>query len=130
MLRNEQFMSNFEQGTIKFAECENVAEQNDQQTGKKISIDVLMDRCKDLLAKVRGWYSRPSEAYSTVVGQEISPKSVVRVNVLTVMLIVMVMCAMQNVVVTGVSSACVGWIVYHAKREKTPNSPAKKKGGK
>lgn len=101
---------------IIFTEFNETAEVKTPTASVKNSpFDVLIDRSKHLLGEIRQWYHRPSEAYSTLIGQEISPRSMVRVNLLTVAVIVLGLCASESLLVTGVTSACVGWIAYQSK---------------
>lgn len=122
------------QATIRFAEFddENVAVAVPQQTGKqKYSLDALIEGFKKITSDIRVWYATPQEAYSTIAGQDLSPKGLVRVNLMTLALVIVAVCAMENVVLTGVTTASVAWLVYHAKRNgKQGVAQSRKKGGK
>lgn len=122
------------QATIRFAEFENetAAEVQTEVAGKrKYSLDALIEGFRKITSDIRVWYATPQEAYSTIAGQDLSPKGLVRVNLMTLALVIVAVCAMENVVLTGVTTASVAWLVYHAKRNgKQGVAQSRKKGGK
>lgn len=97
-------------------------------------IDVLATdvaaRVKNACLQVKAWYNSRSEFYSQVMGEQCSWKTAFRVNAITLLVIVVAMCAMENLLVTGASLASAGWLTYRLNTDLTPEEKQGRKGGR
>lgn len=97
-------------------------------------IDVLtasaVARVKNVCGRALAWYNSKSEFYSQVLGEHCSWKTAIRVNAITLLIIVMTMCAMENLIVTGVSLASAGWLTYRLNTDLAPEEKQGEEGGR
>lgn len=79
-------------------------------------VDVWAETAAEFISNVRarvsGWYSSESRMYSVMIGEKITWRSVVRVHLILVCLLVAIGAAEQNLLVAGASMASTGWLVY------------------
>ena len=67
---------------------------------------------------VNQWLDSRSVFYSRLLGQSISWRKALRIGVaLPALMVAVIICGMQDPLVTGTSLASAGWIVYRLKKE-------------
>lgn len=99
-------------------------------------VDVWAENAAEFMNNVRtrvgAWYESESRLYSTLIGEGISWRAVIRVHLILVCLLVAIAAVEQNLVVAGASMASTGWLVYrlNVDEKNKAQQPQGKKGGK
>lgn len=81
-------------------------------------------------SRLWAWYNSRSEFFSQVLGESCSWKTAIRVNLITLLCFVVAFCALENLMVTGLSLAAAGWLTYRLNVDDAQAESQKKKGGK
>ena len=63
------------------------------------------------------WYNEKSDFYTDLCGFDVTRKLAVRINLLAVFVMIAVVVAFQQPVVTLTAAACSAWIVYRIKAD-------------
>lgn len=72
----------------------------------------VRDWMAEKINNLNTWYNCKSEFYSKLCGFEVTRKLATRINLLTVFVMIAVVVAFQQPVVTLTAAACSAWIVY------------------
>ena len=79
-------------------------------------VDVMAENFAEWLtnakARLMGWYNSESRMYSSLIGESISWRAVIRVHMILVCMLVTIGAVEQNFMVAGASMASTGWLVY------------------
>lgn len=80
--------------------------------GGDAPFDVFARFVTKVPSRLAAWYGSRSEFFSLVLGEHCTWKTAVRVNLITLLIFVVAFCALENIMVTGLSLAAAGWLTY------------------
>lgn len=80
--------------------------------GGDAPFDVFARFVAKVPSRLTAWYGSRSEFFSLVLGEHCTWKTAVRVNLITLLIFVVAFCALENIMVTGLSLAAAGWLTY------------------
>lgn len=90
--------------------------QGVQRTGVDLTVSEVKDRVMNQVAAINGWLDRKSEFYSRIADFTITNRTVVRVNAVTVCVIVGALVIEAAPVASLLSAACAAWMVNRLNR--------------
>lgn len=90
-------------------------------------IHELATQARQLKAAADLWLDTRSTHYSRMLEESVSRRTVLRVNLITLCLVVAALCAAQDFLVTGVAATVAAWLTYRLNKT---DQAQQKKGGR
>lgn len=102
--------------------------QRVQRTGVDLTVSEVKDRVMNHVAAINGWLDRKSEFYSRIADFTVTNRTVVRVNAVTLCVVLGAIAIEAAPVASVISAACAAWMVRRLNKSEKSNNKTEKGG--